>query len=242
EYGYKPKNLLEDVHKKFELIGMLNRDDFKKYIESKNRSCCSGSWQNEPEALRNFVPLSPAGDITFIEFSGSTGFDSFKRNETEGSGTLGFMWFDFLKTGDSSTWLHGRGLQANEDLTKTVLDFQNKDSSKKVKGVFRAHQHSSGINRSDPSNLMSELIASNGVYNLWQPITIRDIKFLGEGLVWTFNVAPDNAYGKACKYGFDAYAELYIQGDSFKDWVLQVKSTQIINEKGYATAQSQQNL
>ncbi|WP_162801711.1 metallophosphoesterase family protein [Candidatus Chromulinivorax destructor] len=206
EYGYKPQNLLQSSCT-FDLLGMVKRSDFKKYCD-----CCHqeepifvGNWFQDRASFLDFMPSSPSSFM----------------------GSIGFMWFDFKKFGDSH-WLAGRGLAANEDLTQLVLDYQSAGSSKKVRGIMRAHQHAGGIEKQDPSNLMSELVASKGVYKLWRPIEINQKRSLHDGIVWTFNVAPDSLYGKFCHYGFDAYAIISI-ADRYEDWSMEVFNTKIID-------------
>ena len=210
EYGYKPQHLLQSKGK-FDLVGMLKRADFKKHCD-----CChhkneiyKGNWVKESSAFIDYTPTSPVD----------------KRS------SLGFMWFDFKKFGNSE-WMSGRGLAANEDLTKAVLDYQNEGSTKKVRGVMRAHQHTGDKMKQNPMNLMSELIASHGVYKLWRPIETGQQRTLKDGIVWTFNVAPDSVYGKGCHYGFDAYAIISI-ADKYEDWKMQVFNTTIIDRVGF---------
>ena len=215
EHGYNQQKLLNGKGK-YDLIGKLKRGDFKKYLDNhhEHHDGCCGSWQNDPAAFRDFTPTSPIGK----------------------DGSVGQMWADFKKTGQASM-SRGRGLAANEDLTQAILDYQNEGSEKKVRGIFRAHQHTGSITPQDPKNLMYELIASNGVYKLWRPIEADKIRSLVDGLVWTFNVAPDSgmtaSLGRKNKgYGFDAYAILTIK-EKYQDWKLQVHNPLIIDRPGF---------
>jgi hypothetical protein len=213
EHGYNQQKLLKGSGK-FDLIGELKRGNFKKYLASHqehDEGCC-GAWQHDPRAFCDFTPSAPMSK----------------------HGTIGHMWNDFLKSGEPS---FPRGLGANEDLTKAILDYQNEGCNKKVRGVFRAHQHAASTNEKDPVNLMYELIASNGIYKMWRPIETNKERSLVDGLVWTFNLAPDsamNAYlGKKNKgFGFDAYAILTIK-EKYQDWKLQVHNPMIINKPGF---------
>jgi hypothetical protein len=213
EYGYKPQKLLQSKGR-FDLMGMLKRSDFKKHCDCCNCKdlVCAGNWMKNASAFLDFKPTSPS----------------------DWQGALGFLWFDFKKFGNSE-WIFGRGLAANENLTKAVLDYQNEGSSKKVRGIMRAHQHAGAKIVDDPMNLMSELIASHGVYTLWRPIEVGQQRTLIDGIVWTFNVGPDSVYGKGCHYGFDAYAIISIAA-KYEDWKMQVCNTNVIDRVGFDTA------
>ena len=56
---------------------------------------------------------------------------------------------------------------------------------------------------------MRGLVDSKGVYKLWSDIE-SDLspnrRPVSDGLVWTFNVAPDSVYGQRRGFRFDAYA------------------------------------
>lgn len=222
EYGYKPGKLL-DSDARYDNIGELKRAEFKTFLDkhpqhqhncccnnhTKNQSHSHKPWQEDTQAFANYTPNRP--------------IDSHR--------SLGFMWADFIKFG-FSYFNQGRGLAANENLTKAVLDYQNQDSIKQIKGIFRAHQHAGHADAKDASNLMSELIASNGVYNMWRAIKTDQERSLKDGIVWTFNTGPDGVYNKNLKYGFDAYAILQVAHD-YENWRLKVCNPQIIDRPGY---------
>jgi hypothetical protein len=104
-----------------------------------------------------------------------------------------------------------------------------------VRGVFRAHQHSSAVNP-----MMRRLIAGNGLFRHWHEhdtlaranatatvlrgeckLEHSSERLLKDGSVWTFNVAPDSYYGRGNNYKFDTYGVL-TTGDAFADWKLRV--------------------
>lgn len=210
EHGYNPGKLLSQGGVAFDLLG-----------EVKRARICSCKEVNDlmPD---DELGLAKRSETPSCCASMKTGF------------SIGFLWHDFVKLGDS-LWNPGRGLAANEDLTKAVLDFQNQDvhamgSIKQIRGIFRAHQHSGGMDYDNPTNLMSELVESNGVYKLWRPIESDEERSLIDGLVWTFNVSPDSGYGQVHGYGFDAYAILQI-AEAYEDWKLCVHTTMVIPEQ-----------
>ena len=210
EHGYKPQALLNGTGK-FNLLGELQRANFEKHLDChchKDHTNCDGPWKKDRAAFKNFTPTSP----------------------TNSGHNIGFMWFDFIKSGQS-IWTN-RGLTANENLTQEVLAYQSEGSAKKVRGIIRAHQHDTDREESDPTNLMSELVASNGVYKLWRPIETNKKRSLTDGIAWTFNVAPDSIYGKDAHFGFAAYAVLSMANE-YKDWKLKVHNVQIVHRPGY---------
>lgn len=219
EYGYKPQNLLES-NRKYDAIGQLKRGKFKDFLDQHknhhNACCCANQehnnepWQDNRQAFRDYIPVAPI----------------------DNNGSVGFMWADFLKFGPSC-FKKGRGLGANQDLTKAVLDFQNDGSQAKVRGVVRAHQHAGIAQQDEPSNLMYELIKSNGLYCMWKALETAKERSLKDGLVWTFNTAPDSPGNKNLKYGFDAYAILTV-AKKYEDWKLSVHNSIIIDRSDYS--------
>jgi len=174
EHGYQPQALLNSSSK-FELIKLLKRKSFIEHLHKSNQiKNLDGQWLKKDQMVTNIEPITPI-NRKFV---------------------LGFMWNDFLKTGNS---LFQRGLTCNENLTKAILNFQNEKSLEKVRGIIRAHQHDQEINQNDPTNLMYELIESNGVYKHWRPLENTQERSLHNGIVWTFNASPDSPSGKANK-------------------------------------------
>ena len=103
----------------------------------------------------------------------------------------------------------------------------------RVRGVVRAHQHVAALNP-----LMSRLVACDGVFRHWQEkestadakksvdeirrhLRPEETRSIPEGSVWTFNVAPDSAYGVACRCDFVTMGLLKL-APAFKDWRMSV--------------------
>lgn len=213
EHGYKPAHLLQS-RAKFDLLGELKRydaviaDDYTiGYHMSKLQADRSLTWLDS-ELAANFTPEA-------LSYQAGTNF----QGDIEWR-TLGFSWFDFAKFG-SSFWHPGRGLVADKALTQAVLDYQNQNSKKKVRGIFRAHQHTPFADQHNSANLMAELLASKGVHALWQPIETEYIRSLHDGLVWTFNAAPDLLFGEKNACNFDAFAMLRV-AQTYEAWQLVV--------------------
>ena len=148
----------------------------------------------------------------------------------------GFMWNDFtlFASEPGLGYMDGRGFVYGKFGTRIVLD-ASAGAKAKVRGVFRAHQHSSAVNP-----MMRRLIAGNGLFRHWHehdslakadasPAVLRgECKLehraerpLKDGSVWTFNVAPDSYYGRGNSYKFDTYGVL-TTGAAFADWKLRV--------------------
>ncbi|MEC9331807.1 MAG: metallophosphoesterase family protein [Verrucomicrobiota bacterium] len=148
----------------------------------------------------------------------------------------GFMWNDFTVFAEEPglSYKSGRGFVYGKSGTRIVLD-ASAGSKSKVRGVFRAHQHSSGVNP-----MMRRLIAGKGVFRHWHEsdslakanvsaaVLHADCKLehgvnrkLKDGFVWTFNVAPDSYYGVGNAYKFDTYGIL-MTANKFVDWNLRV--------------------
>ena len=128
----------------------------------------------------------------------------------------------------------GRGFVYGKAGTRIVLD-ASAGATARVRGVFRAHQHSSAVNP-----MMRRLIAGNGLFRHWHAhdslaranatatvlrseckLEHSSERLLKDGSVWTFNVAPDSYYGRGNNYKFDTYGVL-TTGDTFADWKLRV--------------------
>ena len=210
EHGYQPHDLLHGTAQ-FDLVGELERKKCLKHHDYRIGKMISQSKYDKKIWLNNSL------NIDFTPASMQLPFP------------LGFVWFDFVKFGPSQ-WNPKRGLAANEEFTKAVLHYQNRKSEIKVKGIFRAHQHEGNNNSSNPVNLMSELVASKGVYKLWRPIEIGQNRSMKDGIVWTFNVSPDSSYGMFHNYTFNAFAVLKIATE-YDDWKLQVFNTQKVERK-----------
>jgi len=137
---------------------------------------------------------------------------------------LGFMWNDFDVLNQQQL-LHnkgrGGGFIYGKIATQDVLALQSSQKSK-IKGIFRAHQHSSRLN-----DMMKGLVESKGVYKLWNPYEKQSMRTVHDGLVWTYNVGPDTPYGAGVGFDFDVYAKLTVQ-QQYTDWKLQVFNTNVL--------------
>ena len=148
----------------------------------------------------------------------------------------GFMWNDFtvFASEPGLGYMAGRGFVYGKAGTRIVLD-ASAGATARVRGVFRAHQHSSAVNP-----MMRRLIAGNGLFRHWHEhdslaranatatvlrseckLEHSSERLLKDGSVWTFNVAPDSYYGRGNNYKFDTYGVL-TTGDAFADWKLRV--------------------
>jgi len=148
----------------------------------------------------------------------------------------GFMWNDFtvFASEPGLGYMEGRGFVYGKSGTRIVLD-ASAGAKARVRGVFRAHQHSSAVNP-----MMRRLVAGNGLFRHWHEhdslakadataaVLRGECKLehsaarpLKDGSVWTFNVAPDSYYGRGNSYKFDTYGVL-TTGEAFADWKLRV--------------------
>ena len=148
----------------------------------------------------------------------------------------GFMWNDFtvFASEPGLGYMDGRGFVFGKTGTRIVLN-ASAGAAAKVRGVFRAHQHSFAVNP-----MMRRLVAGNGLFRHWHEhdslakadataaVLRSECKLehsagrpLKDGSVWTFNVAPDSYYGKGNSYKFDTYGVL-TTGAAFADWKLRV--------------------
>ena len=148
----------------------------------------------------------------------------------------GFMWNDFTVFAEEPGvgYTPGRGFVYGKAGTRIVLD-ASAGAKAKVRGVFRAHQHSSAVNP-----LMRRLVASKGVFRHWHKHDSQDKansstavlhshaklehstdRKLKDGFVWTFNVSPDSYYAVGNTYKFDTYGVLKT-ANTFADWNLRV--------------------
>ena len=148
----------------------------------------------------------------------------------------GFMWNDFtvFASEPGLGYTDGRGVEDGKSGTRIVRD-ASAGAKARVRGVFRAHQHSSAVNP-----MMRRLVAGNGLFRHWHEhdslakadataavlrgkckLEHSAARPLKDGSVWTFNVAPDSYYGRGNSYKFDTYGVL-TTGEAFADWKLRV--------------------
>ena len=214
EPGYLPGNLLESRSPiAFQLLGEMRGGDFLKKHPGLMRVADPTKKPFLTQNIRNYMPTSPMQPVI-----------------------NGFMWNDFTVFAEEPGvgYKPGRGFVYGKTGTRIVLD-ASAGSKAKVRGVFRAHQHSSAVNP-----MMRRLLAGKGVFRHWHEhdslakanassaVLHAQCKLeqsadrkLKDGFVWTFNVAPDSYYGAGNTYKFDTYGVLKT-ADTFADWNLRV--------------------
>ena len=214
EPGYLPGNLLESRSPiAFQLLGEMRGGDFLKKHPGLMRVADPTKKPFLTQNIRNYMPTSPMQPVI-----------------------NGFMWNDFTVFAEETGvgYKPGRGFVYGKTGTRIVLD-ASAGAKAKVRGVFRAHQHSSAVNP-----MMRRLLAGKGVFRHWHEhdslakanassaVLHAQCKLeqsadrkLKDGFVWTFNVAPDSYYGAGNTYKFDTYGVLKT-ADTFADWNLRV--------------------
>jgi hypothetical protein len=212
EPGYDPRALLEsDGELRFQLLGKVNQQQFLLAHPDWTKNFTASSRDLLKRAMQDFQPEDPVSPTI-----------------------LGFMWNDFSLLSSEPQFAvdPDRAFIFGEGATEFIL--RNASGPRRtLQAVFRAHQHSAQLNP-----MMRRLIASMGVYRHWQsadspalleaaPQEIKkhleqnELRPIPTGSVWTFNVAPDSAYGEGCGFTFDAFAILKPASD-FKDWRLRI--------------------
>ena len=224
EIGFDPKPLLSsDAKTSFQLLGKLERFDQIRNLRASTNDIFTEDFinafrHNNPE-LQNFVPSSPTG---FLEKKPS----------------IGFMWYDFIVKGTPSiTYNPQRGWSCGKGVTQAILQLHSTDKVK-VRGVFRAHQHSL-----DPKEPMMRRILGRdkkmpvedqGVGKLWIDENSKQTPGqLWDGIVCTFCVSPCTPYGQKeyNDFSYDAFGLLQM-AESFQDWKLQVIRQEMLEEVG----------
>lgn len=154
---------------------------------------------------------------------------------------LGFMWNDFtVLAGDAQFAIDpGRAYVYGDELTRRILDRAGGTGRRRVRALFRGHQHSGELNP-----LMRRLIAARGIFRHWQtndaaarlnaaPALLREHlesgpeRAIPDGSVWTFNVSPDSVYGAGCGFTFDTAGEL-VTAERWEDWRLKVRNFPVV--------------
>lgn len=212
EPGYSPTGLLSASDSiRFQLLGPLRQRQFLQSNTNRMGFLDPTSRGVAAQYYQDFVPTEPTKPSL-----------------------IGFMWNDFTQVQGQPQFEFdvGRGFVYGERATQFVLQ-QAVTNGFALRAVFRAHQHSSVLNP-----MMNRLIASGGVFRHWQATDATafldtpaaklrqhldhlDERTIPDGSAWTFNVAPDSAYGAGCGFDFDAFGILKVNGD-FKDWRLRV--------------------
>jgi|TARA_B100001142_G_scaffold81053_2_gene81921 hypothetical protein len=214
EPGYLPGRLLDaEPPIAFQLLGGMKGGEFlvkhPKLMDVADPAMKSYIKAN----VRDYIPLAPMQPVI-----------------------NGFMWNDFTVFSEEPglSYMSGRGFVYGKSGTRIVLE-ASAGSKAKVRGVFRAHQHSSAVNP-----MMRRLVAGKGVFRHWHEsdslakanysaaslhanckLEHQVNRKLKDGFVWTFCVAPDSYYGVGNSYRFDTYGIL-MTADKFKDWNLRV--------------------
>lgn len=210
EPGYDPRDLLKAPGSpRFQLLGKLQQETY--------HTARKGWLGNDPAVLdladrffRDFTPESPTSPRT-----------------------IGFMWNDFTVFGNEPPLGFDRALTFGAKPTQRILADASTDKVR-VRAVIRAHQHAAELNP-----LMSRLVASDGVFRHWQEddppvadaeksvdalrrrLKPEESRPIPEGSVWTFNVAPDSAYGVGTKCDFVTVGMITL-APAFKDWRMSV--------------------
>lgn len=187
--------------------------------------CCHGGIEEEYQP-QLFLDNQNTTYQLLGDFSASHSKDS---SFDDGKIPVGFMWTDFDVQDSITQGQPGgkilkpdRGYMYGQQGTDDVLHQQSSVMSK-IRGIMRAHQHTN--NARDP--MMKGLIESNGVYKLWKPYEKIPLRKLDDGLVWTFNVAPDSVYGAGVGFDFDTYARV-VPAQKYDQWTMEVFNTKVL--------------
>lgn len=143
---------------------------------------------------------------------------------------LGFLWSDYLTepkgiSDQIADYNSGRGWAYGEEITKAYLDTISSPNNN-VRAIFRAHQHSADWTPLMKIFLNKEgnLPELQGIAKLWYDQALHKGKTMWDGMVATFLVAPDTAYGQQR----GAYTGFYYNAigilttkPKFADWHLQ---------------------
>ncbi|MDR3550133.1 MAG: metallophosphoesterase family protein [Candidatus Babeliales bacterium] len=135
---------------------------------------------------------------------------------------IGFMWNDYLvdALGDF-LFDPKRGFIYNKKVTAAILNRASR-SHHKVKGVLRAHQHSSS-NTPMMESILDPKTNHQGVSKLWKDNAHSCQHDLWDGIVCTFLVAPDSKHynPNGTRFEFDAFA-LMTTANTFDKWQFKV--------------------
>jgi hypothetical protein len=213
EPGFNPRSLLDSPGEMaFQFLDSLNQ---RQFLEAHPEWIADESSRRlAQKELRDFRPEDPTSP-----------------------NVIGFMWNDFAVLANEPEFREdpGRAYVYGPRATRFLLD-QGRTGNNHLQAVFRGHQQSS-----QPNPMMNRLLASHGVFRHWQNndtntnATISELSNLLEtksarpipqGSVWTFNVAPDSAYGMGNRYTFDTFGILNT-ATNFTDWSLRVVNIEI---------------
>lgn len=214
EPGYDPRGLLEaEGTFRFQLLGELRQRAYH---------AARPGWLGED-----------AGVLATAEKH----FGDFRPESPTKPRAIGFLWSDFTVFGDEPELGYNRSVVYGAGATRRVLADASTERVR-VRGVFRAHQHSGSLNP-----LMSRLVASDGVFRHWQEsersadagrtveairegLSPEETRAVPEGSVWTFNVSPDSVYGTGCGYDFATVGILTLARE-FEGWRIRVVRVEV---------------
>lgn len=214
EPGYDPRGLLEaEGTPRFQLLGELRQMAYH---------VARPGWLGED-----------AGVLAAAEKH----FGDFTPESPTKPRVIGFLWNDFTVFRDEPELGYNRSVVYGAGATGRVLADASTERVR-VRGVFRAHQHSGSLNP-----LMSRLVASDGVFRHWQEsessahagkkveeiregLRPEETRAVPEGSVWTFNVSPDSGYGVGCGYDFATVGILTL-APAFEGWRIRVVRVEV---------------
>ncbi len=155
----------------------------------------------------------------------------FKDKKIKDFSSIGFMWNDFhVNSKAPTTYDSGRGFCFGKSLTEQTLKFGS-TANHKVRGVFRAHQHSASC-----TDMMMSILDKKdsekcnlGLSKLWQSNSCKTS--LWDNIVCTFLVGPDSVYGKPNSgysgFNFDAFGILETATE-YENWQLDVYRNMVV--------------
>lgn len=212
EPGFDPRPLLQAPDGiQYQLLGRLNQQQFLLEHPKFAGGVPAQGRRLMDSTLLDFQPETPTTPVV-----------------------IGFMWNDFSVVRGEAPFDFdpGRAFIYGESTTKYLLN-EFSSPTRRIQGVFRAHQHATIMN-----SMMRRLKAGHGVYRHWQEndslglleaepaviaskIDVSEERRIPSNSVWTFNVAPDSVYGDACDFNFDTFGILKVS-KAFDDWRLRV--------------------
>lgn len=215
ELGYDPRPLLlSDQPIAYRWIETISRTDafiniFQYLTEDQKRSISFDTWREIPKDP--FVPINPLQPSP-----------------------LGFMWHDFqVEPGGLLSFAEkrGAGLEYGEIASTLLLKWYGNEQPYKVRGVFRAHQHDASMTDMMKLILKPDTPESpeRGLGKLWHAAERNHIG-LWDGIICTFNVAPDSAYGDQLQFTENTIGIL-TTAPTFNDWNLQLVHIPVIKKE-----------
>ena len=136
---------------------------------------------------------------------------------------VNFLWGDYNPDSVGNFVDFDRSIRYAKGAVQELLELQNRGRNK-VRSVLRAHQHGSCPNG---GCLMPRILVGRGLCEVWQEpkdAMYPEARTVHDGLVSTFNVAPDTNIGGAFKFDFDTYGILTV-AERYEDWRMQVVNT-----------------